>query len=357
MKTRLLAVGFIILSSIAFSCSSNSDETETPKVDDLYKNVLTDLTQKVITETYKDLNIKATELQDAVNVFAKSSTDENLEKVKKAWVDTRKPWEQSEGFLYGPVETQGLDPAMDTWPVDVEAMNNILKSNQPITAKLISANHEARGFHLIEFLVWGEDGLKKADQLSDRQIEYLVAATEDLQLNTKYLYDAWRADKGNYGKIFISAGPSNNKYPSYQAALEELVDGLFTIADEVGTGKIEEPLNPEGSTPMPEKEESRFSNNSKQDFIDNIISIQNVYNGYYKQDVNGISKIVQEKNAALDKEIKQAITDAINAIDAIPNTFTQAIYKNRKEVKDAQNKVNDLANLLDTKLRSFVNSL
>ncbi|WP_121966568.1 imelysin family protein [Myroides sp. N17-2] len=358
MRNKFLTLGLVTMSFIMANCSNNDDtNTIDDSKDKFHTSVITDLTGNVIIETYKDLNNKAIALDKAINTFNTTPTQQNLELAKKAWVDTRKPWELSEGFLYGPVEDNGIDPAMDTWPVDVEAMNNILKSNLPITPALINSNNEARGFHLIEFLLWGEDGTKKADQITARQKEYLKAASEDLQNNTKLLYNEWKTDGGNYAAVFNTAGMGSKKYPSRIAALEEIVEGLITISDEVASGKIEDPLNSEGSVPYPEKEESRFSNNSKEDFIDNIRGIENIYLGKYDKSAQGLSTIVAEKNKALDNEVKAAITDAIKAIDDIPGTFTQAIYSNRPQVIKAQNSVNELTKLLKSKLKPFVNSL
>ncbi|MGQ8867556.1 imelysin family protein [Myroides sp. TSA_177.3] len=357
MRNKFLALGLVATSFMMMNCSNNDDSSTDTKKDDLYATVISDLTGSVVTETYRDLNDKANALRKAISNFTANATDANLELAKQAWIETRKPWEQSEGFLYGPVDTEGIDPAMDTWPVDVEAMNNILRSNQAITASLISSNNEARGFHLIEFLLWGETGSKKAADITARQKEYLKAATEDLQQNTQLLYDQWKVDGGNYVAVFNSAGINSTKYPSKAAALEEIVDGLITIADEVGTGKIEDPLNSEGSTPYPEKEESRFSNNSKRDFADNMRSIENIYLGRYNKSVKGLSEIVAGDNKALDTEIKTAITAAITAIEAIPGTFTEAIYSHRPEVIKAQNIVNDLSTLLESKLKPYINSL
>ncbi len=357
MKTKIMSLGLIAASFLFFNCSNNDDTTEIQPTDDLQATVLLDLTQNIISETYSDLNNKALGLKQAINTFVTTATEANLTAVKNAWIETRKPWEQSEGFLYGPVETEGIDPAMDTWPVDVEAMNNILNSNQSITVSLLSSNNEARGFHLIEFLVWGEDGTKKATDITERQKQYLKAAAEDLQINTQFLYNAWKIDGGNYGKNFTTAGLTNLLYPSKVAALEEIVAGLITIADEVASGKIEDPLNSEGTTPFPEKEESRFSNNSKLDFADNMRSIRNIYLGQYGKDFNGLTHIVSKENKALDSEIKAKIENAIKAIEAIPGTFTKAIHNNRQEVIAAQNKVKELQMVLQTKLKPFINSL
>lgn len=359
MKKRIVNAGVLALAMAAFfGCSSNDDSNYVDPNADLFSVVLTDVTTDVITATYNDLNEKAIVLKSAINTLAATPNDANLQAVKTAWSATRQPWEQSEGFLYGPVDTNGIDPAMDTWPVDVSAMNAILNSSQAITASLIAANNEARGFHLIEFLVWGENSTKTAAQLNARELQYLQAAATDLQNNTQTLYDGWKTSGGNFGANFINAGAGSNLYPSKKAALEEIIEGLITIADEVGNGKIEDPLNSGGSTPNAELEESRFSNNSKLDFANNMRSIQNIYLGDYNGiNGNGLTNIIAAGNATLDAQVKTKINEAIAAIENIPGTFSSAIYTNRAAVSAAQAKVGELQLLLESTVKPYVAGL
>ncbi|AXG75006.1 imelysin [Flavobacterium arcticum] len=359
MKKRIFSLSLLAMASTTFiGCSNNDDSADTNTNGVLYTEVLTDLTTDVITATYNDLNEKALALRTAVSTLSTETTEENFNAARTAWSATRAPWEESEGFLYGPVDTGGIDPAMDTWPVDVSSMNAILNSGQPITPEVIATNNEARGFHLIEFLLWGENGDKTVEQMTERQLEYLVAAAADLQSNTQTLYDGWKADGGNFGSNFINAGVSSNLYPSQKAALEEVIEGIIIISDEVANGKIEDPLNSEGGTPNAQFEESRFSNNSKLDFANNIRSIQNIYMGDFNGvDGAGLTDIVALTNPTLDADIKAKITAAITAIENIPGTFTDAIYNNRESVSVAQQRVSELLAVLQGNLKPYVNSL
>lgn len=364
MKRRILSLGFIAMSMTLVNCSDNDDTNYVDPNASLFTDVIGNVASNVVVETYKTLNQKAGDLRTAINTLVTTPNDANLAAARQAWVNTRKPWEQSEGFLYGPVADDalgngGLDPAMDTWPVDVEAMNNILNSGQQITANVIAANPEARGFHLIEFLLWGENGTKTAAQLTARELQYLKAAAEDLQNNTQTLINGWSASSGNYVGFFLTAGNSGNvKYPSQKAALEEFVHGIITIADEVANTKIQEPLNgPNGEGVSPQAEESRFSKNSLLDFADNIRSIQNVYLGDYGSlDGKGLTDIVASRNAQLDAAIKAKIAESISAIEAVPVSFTDAIYNNRPAVENAQQKVNELFSMLQTQLLPLINN-
>ena len=286
-------------------------------------------------------------------------SEAQLSEVKAAWQATRSPWEQSESFLYGPVGIEEVvDPAIDSWPVDVAAIDVIKANGAPITANSLATNDDARGFHTIEYFVWGISGVKAADDVDAREIEFLKAAAQDLQSNTQKLNHAWKTTGGNYAANFINAGQGSSVYPSQKSALEEMAQGMSGIATEVATGKIEEPLNGNAGSAKPEAEESRFSNNSKLDFANNIRSLQNIYLGDFNGTTGkGLTDVVAAKNATLDATIKTKISDAISAIEAIPETFMISITQHRAEVQNAQTKVNELKNLLQSQLIPYISNL
>ncbi len=361
MKTRIFTLGLFAFSAFAFvSCSNNDDSNDVDPNAALYGEVLTNDATNVIVEDYKKMNDNAILLVAAIDNLETNRTAENLAAVKLAWQATREPWEQSESFLYGPVETEEIvDPAIDSWPVDVVAIDNIIANGQPITATSLATNDDARGFHTLEYFIWGINSNKTVDQITDREFEFMQAAVEDLQQNTQKLYDAWKLGGSiHYASNFVNAGQSGSVYPSQKAALTEIAEGMTGIADEVANGKIEEPLNGNAGSAKPEAEESRFSNNSKLDFANNIRSIQNVYLGDYNgNEGKGLTDVVALTNPTLDNTIKTKIQDAIDAINAIPNTFTDAITNNRPAVQNAQQKVNELKTLLQSQLVPFISGL
>lgn len=357
MKKNLFVLN-VCISLFLMSCSDNEANTEqTDQNADLYAEVLSDVSLNVITETYFQLYTNASALHSAANLMTVGN-ETQLQAVKDAWVATRAPWEMSEGFLYGPVDTEGIDPAIDSWPVNVNDINNILDSGENITSTSLESNNEARGFHTIEYFIWGLNGDKTASELTERELEYLRAATQNLNEKTQQLYEGWLVSEGDFSGNFINAGNASSIYTSQIGALLEIVEGLTIIADEVANGKIEEPLNGNGGAAKPEAEESRFSNNSKLDFANNMRSIQNVYTGDFNGLASkGITDIVASENATLDTEIKTAISAAISSIENIPGTFTEAIEINRSEVENAQTKVTELLTLLEANLEPLISNL
>ena len=384
MSKRILTLALVATTLLFSNCSKN-DNNETPATPPdqggntpalTHANVIKNVTLEVIVATYKDMDEKAQLLKDAVYTFNNNSTEENLTKVKQAWAATRQAWEQSEGFLYGPAGDKNLDPAMDSWPVDSQEIAKIIDGSsdffqqdnnddgvvndedKKITVNVITHNSNTRGFHLIEYLVWGAEGNKTAAQITDREKEYLLAATQDLKGNTNTLFEDWSADKGGWANRFLKTGDQNDTkaYPSYGAAYEQYLEGMVSIADEVTSTKINNAFNPSG-TPAPKEEESRFSKNSTKDFADNIRSIQNVYLGQYQGRKGlGISDAVAKGNAELDGKVKTAINEAIAAIEAM-GVFSDAIFNQRPKVAAAQEKVVALRDLLDNELKPYVRSL
>ena len=140
--------------------------------------------------------------------------------------------------------------------------------------------------------------------------------------------------------------------------MEQIVDGCVTIANEVGTSKIAEPV--EKWTKGDKEEavlavESWFSWHSRDDFANNIQSIKNAYYGSLDGNVNAnsISKMVADKNADLDKEVKGAIDAAQKAILAIPQPFRNSLGST--EAQTAIDKCVELRDILTNKVKDIIN--
>ena len=109
----------LLASALVVGCGSD-DETDEPgdTQGEAFDagTMLNDFANIVVLATYTELDNKAGDLLAAVKALKADPSQGNLEKAQQAWKATRKPWEQSESFLFGPVDTQGFDPALDSWP-------------------------------------------------------------------------------------------------------------------------------------------------------------------------------------------------------------------------------------------------
>lgn len=319
-------------------------------------SIISSTATNVVLASYEDFAVKSKILTDSLLAFRFNPTDENLKAVQFSWRDTRRPWEQSEAFLFGPVDTQGIDPAMDSWPVNRIDLDAVLNSNNTLDVPFVtSLADELHGFHTVEYIVFGANNDKKAADITEREMEYLVSAAALLHTHINQLADAWRPTNGNFVNEFATAGQGNATYPSETGALQELVNGMIGIADEVGAGKISDPYSESDH----EKVESQFSFNSLLDFENNIRGIENIYLGRYLQnDGPGLNDLVRRNNAGLDTEIRQKIDAAIDSIQAIPFPFRDSIKDTQARllIKISIDKVLELRDVLDGKLLAEITS-
>lgn len=278
--------------------------------------VLRDTVEIVIVPTYADLADGARALAVAAEALAAAPTDDNLAAARRAWLAARVPWEQSEGFLFGPIAELSLDPALDSWPVDRVQLDRVLASEFELTENFLSESlgGTLKGFHTIEYLLWGTNHAKTAAELTPRELEYLVAAAHALATDAETVRAAWSPDGGGYGRTFYLAGQPGGRYYTQVDAIQQLMSGMIDICDEVANGKIGDPFAEQNVALV----ESQFAWNSLQDFADNIRSVRSVYTATYGDRTgSSIADFVAATAAALDARLRAEIEAAIAAILAI----------------------------------------
>ena len=121
----------------------------------------------VVLPTYKELMEKNSALDDAVKAFQQKPSNTGFSACCNAWLEAREPWESSEAFLFGPVADLGLDPNMDSWPLDQVGIVGVLNSQDwnsilwngeyDEESKDIEGAQNLRGFHTLEYLIF-KDG-------------------------------------------------------------------------------------------------------------------------------------------------------------------------------------------------------
>ncbi|MDE7473999.1 MAG: peptidase M75, partial [Duncaniella sp.] len=133
--------------------------------DPRFQDIVDTYVDAVVVPTYKSLKEKNAALYQTVVNFKNSPSDANFAPACNAWLEAREPWEKSEAFLFGPVDALGLDPNMDSWPLDQDNIVQILNSgnyddlnwSEGDDDATIEAVQSVRGFHTLEFLLF-KDG-------------------------------------------------------------------------------------------------------------------------------------------------------------------------------------------------------
>lgn len=258
-----------------------------------------------------------------------------LPAVQHAWRDARVPWEQSEAFLFGPVDTDAHDPFLDTWPLNVTDLEAIIASEVDIAT--VELADDVQGFHALEYLLFQDmngntdpAAIVAALHNDERRRAYARRVANEFVGHTQALRDSWDPDMGNFVAELATAGHGSMTYDSETAAMQTLLEAMIGIAAELHDAKL--------GAPSPAEEESRYSNNSRIDFLNNVRSINNVYEGRFDQSDRtsmGVTDFVANQNPALDAEVRMAIRDTKAAIIAIPEPFGQSITGHPEDVAKA----------------------
>ena len=358
MKNTFRFIAALAAAAVAaVSCNNGGlDTTELDAKEKTFKSIMTPYVNNTVIPTYKGMADNAVLLAEACADMQKKHSAGTLaaadvEKACGYWLACRDYWEKSEAFLYGPAGDHNIDPHIDSWPLDKTQMETLLGNiSQGQTWDAGTLGVGLLGFHATEYMIFelnaaGDKSQTHSTDYSEAELEYLCGVADDLRDQCVYLYGCWAgadnlsADMAaileeaeleptadGYGWEMLNAGSAGSRYKTYQATVETLVQGCIDIADEVGNTKIGTPNKAAsaGSADAVEAAknyiESPYSLNSIVDFVGNIISIRNCYEGSNAGDAS-VSSYVSTVNADLDARVKALIQDAMDVIGSIPEPF------------------------------------
>jgi putative iron-regulated protein len=350
LKKWLFIFSFAVFGLTACHKAVESGSGTTQSFDSLESDVIYDFINSVVYYRYNSLLHSSQTMQGSVDKLVHETSDVNLSQAKGDWKNLRADWEQSEGFLIGPVESNDYDPNTDTWPTDYVQMDSLLASdNQLTTDDVKNLPQSLRGYHPLEYMIWGKGGSKTIHDFTPRQKLYMTSLIDDIVVNNvEALYNDWFLGSENYSKQVLTAGKGSTEFSSRQALFLNIVSAMSDICGEVGEGKMFEPFVARDSTIT----ESHYSSNTLIDFKNNILGLQQVYLGL--NDGKGIHSLVAAKNLQLDQKIQSQINAAIISFSQITDRFEQAIFTQRIQVQNTMDQLAALNVLLGTDLTNFI---
>ena len=158
IKKTLLAASAIILVAASLS-SCKKDKTTS---DDTMKAIAEQYVNHTVAPTYTNLASKTEQLVLDLQALRANPSQANLDKACNTFLDARAWWEKSEAFLFGAAGDYGIDPHIDSWPLDVDAFNIMMSNSDQITAMdgdegdVYAGNvlgNALLGFHGIEYIL------------------------------------------------------------------------------------------------------------------------------------------------------------------------------------------------------------
>lgn len=331
--------------------------------DERFMEIADRFVNHTVIPTYTSLSDYTEQLVEDLQALREDVTQANIDKACETFLTARAYWEKSEAFLWGAATDFGIDPHIDTWPLDLVGLKEAL-TNEAQIAGLASEDGDVYageklgptllGFHGIEYVLFFEGRHRTADWFAegnyDNEVKcsdyltYAVAVAGDLRNKCWQMELAWAGEDHNperyakvndelelplvmtggayYGENLLNAGRPGSTCTSATVAMQWLIEGCNTIADEVASQKIGMVYTGVDANYV----ESPYSYMSIVDFKDNMISIRNVWNGGVEGDydsVNSLSAYFQEENPELETRVSDAIERSIDAIEAIPEPFIE----------------------------------
>ena len=342
-----------LLLTVSFnSCNKNPQDTTEEANKAQKEAIVKQYLNHTVYPTYANLAEQTEKLVENLETLKANKTQANVNAATVTFLEARKWWEMSEAFLFGAASDFGIDPHIDSWPLDEDAFNNLMASPNMIAALATDEDgmvageqlgNALLGFHGIEFILFREGQPRNVNEITDDMMTYIVAVSRDLRNRCFQLEVSWNANApqahkdlmeelefnttvnggGNtYGENMNQAGQAGSTFATFTNALEAIADGCLDIADEVGTSKIGKCHTGEDVTYV----ESPYSQKSITDFHDNIISIKNAYMGgmeSQRDESLSVHTYIKEYNAELDTKALNAIENAIAKIDAMKAPFVQ----------------------------------
>ncbi|HTF81610.1 MAG TPA: imelysin family protein, partial [Cytophagales bacterium] len=305
-------------------------------------------------------------------------TEAKFANLKVLYTKARVPYEQTEPLraANGPIDTgaDAVEGRLNAWPLsenyvdyvkgpEGDSLTGIINDTvqfPDITKEVLVANHESGGesnltlgYHVIEFLLWGQDlnpdsarnsaGQRKYTDYTtkvnhERRKAYLKAATDILVQDLAYLVDQWRTG-GTYRTKFLAQSDAEN--------LSNAFSGIaWFCAGELPTERMFKAVQNADQ----EEEHSCFSDLTDRDIKLSMLGVSNLLNGHYNPDEQlpnkGLLKVLQARNPQGAQQVIDLFSIAYSDCEKIPAPFDQAIINESATVVKAKNSIIAFSNKL-----------
>ena len=315
---------------------------------------------------FGDAHAAALDLQKAVDALIAKPSPETLAAARKAWIDARPWYQQSEGFRFGNPVVDAWEGRVNSWPLDEGLIDYVATESYgeesdenpfyvanaianpklkigndeidltSITPESIKALQEAGGneanvaigYHAIEFLLWGQDlnGTKAGagnrpytdydaanctNGNCDRRAAFLKAVTDLLVADLAEMANDWKA--GGAARSELAAKPAR--------------DGLGVILTGLGSLSYGELAGERMRLGLilhdPEEEQDCFSDNTHNSHYFDQTGMWAIYSGTYTRrdgsrlDGPGLQDLASEEAPAEANALDTRMQDTLAKMQAM----------------------------------------
>jgi predicted lipoprotein len=327
--------------------SCDGGDTMPPPVDDFDRRaMLESLVDVVVIPTYRDFVTASEELESTAQSFCASPDATSLDAAQDAWWAARGAWKRADGWAFGPYADAPLrlGPKIDFWPVRETNVSAVLVGVEPIDQAFLDGQGVAvKGLPVVEYLLFDPAGGDAAVLAAfgapegARRCEYVVALSADLVVRGQEMVTAWDPSAGDYRSEVVDAGEGSVDFLTLHDAVSEMMNRLVFCIENIREMKLAEPQGKRsGGEPRPDSVESRYSDRSFDDILDNLASIEALYTGDYDGvDGVGYQDFLLARRPDLDAEVLARLDDAKRLIAAVGSPLRVAVVDDPVPVEEA----------------------
>ncbi len=362
---RVLIRGIVILSSIGLlACRDKKDDT---KAEYDRAAMLENIGKNIIIPSYDQLSESLSELENAFNAFKTNPDVANLETLQGKYLESYLKFQTAVIFDFGPAaDVNALDP-LNIYPTSATSIEENIGSGD---YDLDAGNQlDTRGYPALDYLLHGVGAsnteileMYTSDSKAKGRMNYIQAILDQLNSRVANNQKAWAADEDNYLATFIAANGTDvgsstgiivNQFNYNYEGLKN-----FKIGVPAGVTSLI-------GSKFPEKVEAYYSGHSLVLAKKSLDALFGLYKGVSLLDDidgEGLDDYLEFNECSytggnLNAGIVNEYSEAIAALEAIPETLSESITSNNEVVETAYEELQQVVIRIKTDLPSCLSVL
>ena len=318
------------------------------------RDVLISLTDQVVVPAYQAVADDAARLDQDATALCVLPDAAGLERARQSWRSARASWLRSRAVWFGPVMDRRSISLLDWSPTDTEGIDGLLGKGAAVDANqvrnLLSANR--RGFGAVEYLLFQPDALARLKD-SPAYCAYLSALTEVAREEAAAILTDWTGG-GQTETAYRDYFTDRSKLALLPSdAVEEMVRTQVFLIRDMTHMRMATALGLRSGELDLSAIPGNAAENGLADLRDELLGLQTVYQGAGGAAL-GISDLVQPLSGDTDQRMRDQLTAAIAAADAVDGPLRVAIVGRPEQVNALYDRLADLQRILATEAVSLL---